>query len=227
VGDVELLEISETLLRVEHTDAWVPEWFTCRIDRSSLSGVVELEITYNQHERFVCRALCLIARDSEHEAGALSPADLREVALDELMFEAIERVAYRQVEIADLELRKLAQGLYRVYAEPDPAGTASTIEIGDSFRFPVAMFSEFNRAEYEASFGRVVREILHSADHSRRSPGGTRRAPSHLAVAGEYERARESGLRPQAEIAKAFNWSWGTAANAISAARKAGYIPKN
>lgn len=214
LGDVTVLSLDEELVRVEHTDLWVPRSFTARIDRAD-SPTVDLEIQYEQHERFRCKSVRVIARDGE----AVDGDALRRVRVAELVSVARERVSYREVELADGQMVDLARQWHRSYADPAP-DKFDQIQVGDLFRFPLALaFIETNRADYETGFGKKVRRLLAGADHSRP------KAVPHLWVALEYDRAMKEGEPTGAAVADRFEWSLAQATNAIARARKAGYLP--
>lgn len=219
VGDVTIRRVAKTLLRVEHTDVWVPGSFTVRFDRVRLP-LIDLDIEYLQHERFICRDVRLHARVDKE----LSPKDLA-LPLTDLVEEAVERVAYREVELRDRDMALFARAVLRELAEPPDAGvTPRKIRVGDTFRFPlVVLLVTLDPSSYETYVGNPLRAKLRAANHARRRSGSDERTASHLRVALEYQRARKAGESTSLTLAQTFQWSPGRAANAISQARKAGY----
>ena len=217
VGDIVVIGVEQDLLRVEHTDLLVPRSLTARFDRPGMP-FVELDIRYDQHERFRCDRVQVTARDDE----SISTAAVR-LPLEALLYEALERVAYREIALADEEMVAVARTQFRekteAWEDGDTVDTAR-IQVGDIFRFPVAvMLFEFARSEYEQAFGTRVRKILRDADHSRAG------AVSHLAVSLEYQRAMAAGEETGFAVAERFGWKRQYANNRIAAARKAGYLP--
>jgi hypothetical protein len=216
VGDITVTRLAKKLLQVEHTQVWVPGSFTARVDRERLP-IVELEVEYVRHERFRCKSVRVIARD----AAAVDAEALR-VPLKALMDEALERVSYREAELVDGEMVDFARWCYRKLVDApavDVDVDVDRIQVGDFFRFPVAIVVILDRSEYETSFGAHLRGLLGEADHSRR------RAVPPLWVALEYDRAMTAGEDTGRAIAERFGWKSGRATNAIAAARKAGYLP--
>jgi hypothetical protein len=218
LGDVTIQKHAKTLLRVEHTDVWVPSFATVRFDRERLP-IIDLDVEYLPHERFRCRGVQLRAR-----AGREIAAPALEIPLADLVQEAIERVSYRQVELSDRGMAQFARKIVLDQAAPTSAGAAiEKLAVGDVLRFPIVVVSAYDPSAYETHFGARLRTILGGADHSRRRGATGERVPSHLDVAREYNRARAAGEPTGDAVAIKFSWTRGRAYNAISAARKAGY----
>lgn len=215
-GDIMLLSVDEELIRVEHTELWVPRTFVARFDREGLP-IVELEVEYFQHERFRCRSVRVVAR----EGDSISTATVR-LPVAKLVDEALERVSYRQIALADNEMVDGARAWFQEFADLRSTPVSlDKIQVDDVFRFPVALglLVTDDDAEYEETFGRHVRALLAGANHSR--PG----AVSPLAVAHAYHEALEAGEQTAEYVARKFHWSQSHAQNAIADSRKAGFLP--
>ena len=210
VGDVTLTKLAPHLRRVEHTDVWVPAYFSARFEREP---IVEIDVRYRQHYAFKCRAVSVRARG----AASVTPGAFRDVRVDELVLEAAERSAYIARELTT-ELLELARAW--LTAQSENPEVATQLKLGDRFTFPAAVpFLLLDRADYEAFFGTHLRQFLSRANHA------TSRSVSHLDVAREYNRAAAAGEEVIEALVEKFHWKRQHAKNRIRDARLAGYLP--
>src|SRR4051794_32493771 len=86
VGDATITNVDHhELVRVEHTDVWVPPTFTVAFNRAGLPAV-ELDIRYRQHRGFDCTNV----RVSGSENDPIDARRLGSIPLAALIDEAIE-----------------------------------------------------------------------------------------------------------------------------------------